>query len=301
METPSLADQRALLGKIQVIHVEDFGDYRDYRSPRKALFLSLLLPGWGQAYVGGTSNWVRAALYLGAEVGIASTWYQYSVQGLEDYQAKAKALEKSMWSDSLYENRTHQLLLAAKAKNPEWAQNLMNRYQSSPSRTEWCFALFGNNNTTELDQCMNQSAASFETSFLPKVSNSNFQAFYPNNHSTLIASQDMLWGWRDQSGPQNLDDLKLDQASKISLGSSLSQNRYLSYQKEINSRREKSSTLLGLLALNHLVAALDAALSANIHNRALYRPSSGPKLSLSAPLLWQNQSWTPSLQMALAF
>lgn len=302
LETPSLADQRALLGKIQVTKVQSFGDYHQYRSPRKALFLSLLLPGAGQAYVGGTSNWVRAALYLGAEAGLWGTWYQYSIAGLQDYQDKAKALEKAQWSDSLYENLNYKLRQSAKAQNPQWAQTFAKRYQESPSRTEWCFALFGSNdNLPDFNQCVNQDAAEFGSSYLPKVSNSNFKAFYPNNHSSMIAQADMVWGWRDASGPRTLEELKLDAATKTALGQSQSQNVYSGYLDQIKKRREMSSTLLGAIAINHLVSAIDAAISAKYHNRGLYQSKSGPKLSFATPLQWQNGAWTPSLQLALEY
>ena len=73
--------RRELLGPVKVSKVHGIDEMKGrYKNPRKALFLSLLVPGAGQMYVGGnTSTYVRGGVYMALEVFMWSGWGYFSM------------------------------------------------------------------------------------------------------------------------------------------------------------------------------------------------------------------------------
>ena len=66
-----------------------------YKSPKKALFLSLILPGAGQAYVG---NYIRGTAFFAAEIGLITSLYMFSVKKHDDEVKKYKKHADKNWS-----------------------------------------------------------------------------------------------------------------------------------------------------------------------------------------------------------
>jgi len=82
-------------------------------SPRGALVRSLVLPGWGQTYVGAPG---RGAIYFAAEVG--SLWMVYKSR--QQLQA-ARVLERHLLDTGvLPENQRLDLVLSREAQQEDW-------------------------------------------------------------------------------------------------------------------------------------------------------------------------------------
>jgi hypothetical protein len=76
----------------------------EYRNPKRALFLSLVVPGLGQAYVGqSTFNYVRAGAYFATEVTLGVLWYQYTVVKYDREVARYRRLADEHWDQRAYE------------------------------------------------------------------------------------------------------------------------------------------------------------------------------------------------------
>ena len=65
-------------------------------------------------------------------------------------------------------------------------------------------------------------------------------------------------------------DLGDPNSSVISLGESSNRNKYRSMRSEANDLADMQAWFIGGLILNHLVSAVDAAITAYSHNKALY-------------------------------
>src|SRR5690606_35725239 len=76
-----------------------------YRSPKKALFMSLVVPGLGQAYVGQHwINYTRGAAYLLADVALIYGWHQYVVVKQNRQVDRYRAFADRNWRQYKYED-----------------------------------------------------------------------------------------------------------------------------------------------------------------------------------------------------
>jgi hypothetical protein len=81
LPSSSSMSRRDLLGPVKVSKVHSIDEMKGkYKSPRKALFMSLVVPGSGQLYVGGSKfTYARGVVYLALEAGLWAGWYYNSV------------------------------------------------------------------------------------------------------------------------------------------------------------------------------------------------------------------------------
>ena len=72
--------------------------------------MSLVVPGAGQLYVGGsTFNYVRGAVYLALEGALWGSWYYYSVYKYDKQTDRYKNFAKKHFSAHQYESKMHDL------------------------------------------------------------------------------------------------------------------------------------------------------------------------------------------------
>ena len=271
--------RRDLLGPVKVSKVHGIDELKGrYKNPRKALFLSLLVPGAGQLYVGGsTATYVRGGVYMALEVFMWSGWGYFSIYKYNQQVDKYKKFAKQHYSIGRYEDAMRDLYSAAGSLYPS---TFNSRYMGT--RKSFCEAIYGDatygkcyqddalfsddkthlNNFKDKDKSLGDEMKDFKRSF-----NKESELFQ------LISEGAYVRGWDDvKNGGTLAIDLNLEDedAETISLGESEHMLKYRSMRRDANDYADMQAWFIGGLILNHIVSAVDAALTANAHNKVLY-------------------------------
>ncbi len=275
----SSMSRRDLLGPVKVSKVHGIDEMKGkYKSPRKALFMSLVVPGSGQLYVGGSSfTYVRGGVYLALEAALWGSWAYFSVHKYNDQVDKYKKFAKNHYSIGRYEIGMRDLYKQLSDETEE--TRFENRYMNS--REDFCEALYGDaksygcyvkgqlfsNDKNHLNKFKDQKSLGEEVKGLKDVY--DMSALYQE-----IADKSYVLGWEDvtdQAIAINLN-LETDNPSNgtVPLGSSKYLDEYRSMRSKANDYADMQAWFFGGIILNHIISAVDAAFTANSHNKALY-------------------------------
>ncbi|WP_290764854.1 hypothetical protein [Fibrobacter sp. UBA4297] len=271
--------RRDLLGPVKVSKVHGIDELKGrYKNPRKALFMSLLVPGAGQMYVGGsTATYVRGGVYMALEVFMWSGWGYFSVYKYNQQVDKYKKFAKQHYSIGRYENAMRDLYNTA---GNLYISTFSSRYMGT--RKSFCEAIYGDathgkcyqddalfsddkthlNNFKDKDKSLGDEMKDFKRSFSKE--SELFQ---------LISEGAYVRGWDDvKNGGTLAIDLNLEDenAETVPLGESDNMNKYRSMRSKANDYADRQAWFIGGLILNHLISAVDAAITANAHNKVLY-------------------------------
>jgi hypothetical protein len=180
--------------------------------------------------------------------------YKYDKQ-VKKYQNFAK----ENFSVSKYENAMNSI-------NTIGGEEFQNRFESlyKPGRDSYCAAFFGKN-TTASDLCNKNFG--IDDSRNPKDGDPYSSEFY-----RAITSENFIPGWNDVAGfdPSAISAHLQVSDAYMPLGSSNNYRKYLSLREKANDYADRQAIFLGAIILNHIVSAIDAALSARAHNNSLY-------------------------------
>ncbi len=278
--------RRDLLGPVKVSKVNGIDEMKGrYKNPRKALFMSLLLPGAGQLYVGGTTaTYVRGGVYMALEVLMWSSWGYFSVYKYNQQVDKYKKFAKAHYSIGRYEAAMHDLY---NTDADLYGDEFNRRYMGT--RKSFCEAIYGNANyggcykEDALFKNDEQHLARFpkpvESSDESKVTNlgaemNNFGRSFNKESEVfqLISEGAYVRGWDDVEKAtlaQNLD-LEDPNSETVPLGESEHMAKYRDLRSKANDYADMQAWFIGGLILNHIISAVDAALTANAHNKVLY-------------------------------
>jgi hypothetical protein len=261
-----------LLGPVKVSRIRGIDEMKgNYKSPRKALFLSLVLPGAGQAWVGGNvSNYARAGFYGVSEVALIGLWYHYSVNL---YGKQVKSYEN--FARSRYSIGKHESKLLA----------LYQQIQDDSKKTEfdalylgdrkmYCGAIYKNpeqNKCTEVNQADNHRI-NFPTEDNLDISASKVDVWDENTLYRIIGNEEYVLGWNDVQNEATYATLDLKEADSEFhiLGESVDRKAYLAMRDRANRLGNYQAYFLGGVILNHIVSAVDASVAAYFHNKSLY-------------------------------
>lgn len=284
-----------------------------YRSPKKALFMSMIVPGLGQAYVGQHwSNYARGGFYFLTDVALAYGWRHYVVDRQDAQIAKYKAFADENWRQYRYE----EVISGDKEK-------VAGRNQH---RETYCETVQDNSTAkgnSLLTGCKSPTSSdydAFKNEYNDKDSSAAAVAFirsrFPNPHNfyELIGKEtEFITGWND-AGDIVLDDsayyandgtgnpLK-NAAGRLVLATTPNQQRYIGMRAQANDYARMQAYFLGGMVVNHLVSALDAALAAHYHNKALYQTETNwwDRLRLDSQLAWDGYAPTPTVVASFTF
>ena len=275
--------RRDLLGPVKVSKVHGIDEMKGrYKNPRKALFLSLLVPGAGQMYVGGsTATYVRGGVYIALEVFMWSGWGYFSIYKYNDQVKKYKRFAKDHYSIGRYEVAMRNLYNAG---GKLYSNEFNNRYMGT--RKSFCEAIYGDAGNAG---CYRENALyegdsrhlglfgdkdvmlGDEMNAFSKETKRDFNK--ESELFQLISEDAYVLGWEDAESVIVSDlDLETPNSETAALSKSGSdyQRKYRSMRRDANDYADMQAWFIGGLILNHIVSAVDAALTANAHNKVLY-------------------------------
>jgi len=269
--------RRELLGPVKVSKVNGIDEMKGkYKSPRKALFMSLVIPGSGQLYVGGTTfTNVRGVAYLAFEAALWGSWYYYSVYKYDNQVDRYKKFAKKHYSIGRYEAGMRSLYGQLADETEE--SRFETRYMSS--RESFCEALYGTathngcytkgalfyNDKNHQNLFADEKSLGEELSSIKKVDDES--ALFQE-----ISNKSYVLGWDDVSDAKSAINLDLSDESStvVTLAESKNMKDYRSMRDKANDYADMQAWFFGGIILNHLVSAVDAAFTANAHNKELY-------------------------------
>ncbi len=274
--------RRDLLGPVKVSKVHGIDELKGrYKNPRKALFLSLLVPGVGQMYVGGsTATYVRGGVYMALEVLMWSGWGYFSIHKYNQQVDKYKNFAKNHYSIGRYEVAMRELYNTGGSL---YGSEFANRYMGT--RKSFCEAIYGNatyggcysegllfdKDTKHAGNFVNGYNLDEKITLRDEIK--GVKGFDKESEVfQLISESSYVLGWDDVTGAAVVSSLDLSDPNSetVSLGESDNLKKYRSMRSKANDYADMQAWFIGGLILNHIVSAVDAALTANAHNKVLY-------------------------------
>jgi hypothetical protein len=255
---------------------------KEYRSPKIAMLLSLLIPGLGQAYI---KNYWKTGLYVAAEAAIIGVSVVFMNKGKDKYN-EAKTLADGKEGFKYDKMVTYYDSLESYIKT-------MPGFDSDTAVKEKLNSIFG------------------EDSFRMGNSNSEFSKMYNNNNPTQnyyesIDEKAYAQGWADcqpsisqiaavNAGAELPDQpgyrykYRVDTTAEYTYlvtasskdngpspddvnpqyGYSMNQSTFKTLMSQSNDNYKIATNVLFVILVNHVVSAVDALISANMYNNDL--------------------------------
>jgi len=279
-----------------------------YRSPKKAMFMSLIVPGLGQAYVGHSwFNYARGATYFLTDVVLAYGWHYYVGTKQDREVTKYQAFADSNWRQYKYEDSVETYKERSATLNLH-RESYCDYVQSTS--TEKGKLLHGGC----ADPAKSSEYSAFKNEYDDKNEStadvSKLRAAFPNSQQfyELIGKEnEFITGWLDAPAMKSNDSAwyavdKDGNATKI-LATTANQQAYIAMRAQANDYARMQAWFLGGMVFNHIVSAVDAALTARYHNKALYQTETScyDRVHLDSRIAWDGLAPAPSLTASLTF
>lgn len=278
-----------------------------YRSPKKAMFMSLIVPGLGQAYVGHSwFNYARGATYFLTDVALAYGWHYYVGTRQDREISKYQNFADQHWRQAKYEDSVNAYKVNSSTLNLH--------------RESYCD--FVQSTDTEKGKLLHGGCLDPKSSEYPSFKNeyddsndsvaviSRLRSAFPNAQQfyELIGKEnEFITGWSDAPAMKTDDTawyaVDKDGNATKELATTPKQQAYIAMRAQANEYARMQAWFLGGMVLNHIVSAVDAALTARYHNKALYQTETSwyDKVHLDSRIAWDGLAPVPSLTASLTF
>ena len=307
---------------------------RRYRSPRKAFFLSLIVPGAGQIYFG---SWIKATFFAATEIGLGVGWYEVVVVQAREKERQAEQYAALHWRQQAYEQTWQKLYGDSSGLDSAHAQTVISA--TAPQRESYCNAIFGSSASSQNSAwtaCVDApttangySSSQFARQYsVGGVSDTggwrqdSVLAFRSHNIKDLTSFYSLIGnypefatGWDDDQNtvtPQILmayynalatAGTNPDTIATNPFGTTPEQQHYLALRERSDQLARMQKWFLGGMILNHMAAAFDAALEASRMNRELLHLQTSwlDHLGVQGGLAWTSTSATLQGQLDWSF
>lgn len=286
-----------------------------YRSPKKALFMSLVVPGLGQAYVGQNwFNYTRAATYFLTDVGLAYGWHHYVVVRQDEQIKKYKRFADENWRQWKYEDSIRVDPTKLDERSPHRSTYCESVQDRSTSKGQTLYSgCIDPNKVADWESFK----AEYDDKALSADSVAQLRGNFPGVHNfyeMIGKEQEFITGWLDanegvvmgdsgfyQRGPDG-NPLK-DDRNRFVLATSPFQQKYIALRAQANDYARMQAWFLGGMVVNHIVSAIDAALTAHWHNKDLYQTEARwyDNLHLDSHIAWEGYAPVPTVTASLTF
>lgn len=227
---------------------------KEYRSPRLAMLLSLLVPGAGQVYAKHNS-W-KAAIYGAVEVGMIAT------SAAIYYKGKEKEKSARTFADKYYSYDKYLIY--------------QNKLKSSNKVTDSVYNIIFLGGT---DSTFEENAKSKNNAYYSAIRDNDqpfvngWQSSVPEYDDNMLIEGNEYVFLPDPEREYLVYPLGGD-TSKASYGFSTYQKDYNSQLSEATGYFRNSSLVLTLMLVNHIVSAVDAGITAKAHNDKMLQKES---------------------------
>jgi len=210
--------------------------------------------------VGGGSRYVRGTFYLAEEIALISGLYYHSIYKYDKQVEKYKDFADKNFSVSKYEKAMNNIY------NSMYPENLKNIYGTE--RENYCKSFYGNK---AFEPCVKNFGTNANSSGEPSYPNDNTLLYNSAAYYRFIANENFVLGWIDAEQNDYVEaNLSQETPAYIKLGTSANFDEYVKMRRKANNLADRQAIFLGVIILNHIVSAIDAALSASTHNSSLY-------------------------------
>jgi len=310
---------------------------RRYRSPRKAFFLSLIVPGAGQVYCG---SWIKATFFAATEIGLGVGWYEVVIVQAREKERQAEQYAALHWRQQAYEQTWQKLYGDSSGLDSAHAQTVISA--TAPERESYCNSLLGSSNqSSEWNACVDAPTTAngyYSSKFASQYSVGGVAP--PSSTDTSAWSQDAVLsfrshnikdltsfyslignypefatGWDDYTNTVTpamiqayytaLSTAGINPDSVVTnpYGTTPEQQHYLALRERSDQLARMQKWFLGGMILNHMAAAFDAALQASRMNRELLHLQTSwlDHLGVQGGLAWTSTSATLQGQLDWTF
>jgi hypothetical protein len=280
----ALAEKKpAAPARVESVHSINFAkNLKDYRSPKVAMFLSLIVPGLGQAY---TKHYIRTGIFVALEATAIGLSVAYNAKGKNEYNAGKSFADQNFNFDNFtkyYGNLQNYLITTLSDSSA--AQDKINGIYF-----DTLHSMIAANSLKTADFYRNLEGQSNIyvqgwNDCEPKYTQDNLIGSPPNGK---------FYHYRTHADPEDtillylVDRIDPKDSTKVLeqgiFGYSPNQVTYSNMMSKSNDYYKLANTILAVMIINHLVSAVDALIGAMAYNNEL----------LGKETLWQHVNIEP--------
>jgi hypothetical protein len=287
---------------------------KDYRSPKLAMLLSLVVPGLGQVYIGKGSNYVKAGAYVAVEAAIIGvSAYYFNKFDAKLGQAKNFANSNYSYTSMIdYYSNLYNFFKVNNGMPDDVAQSTLNDiYFDTLTDSTSSFARWYNFHNGQAHPTQDYYNSLQESKYMhgwKDVEPTLDEIGLVSQGDTIRNASYRYYYQRDTNSTSYLVNLIDRQTGMIvgggdhQYGFSQEQRDYNALMTSANSFYRTGTYVLFCILLNHVVSAVDALISAKAYNDDLLgKQTMWQHIFLQPTTAFTGTSLSPGLTMNIRF